>query len=50
MQHPLVQNVLAGDWLFEYSADRLDTDKDDAFSGGVVVVLLKVASWLREVS
>lgn len=49
MNHPLIHNVIDGDWLIEYSVDRLDTDKDDAFSGAVVIVLLKVASWLREV-
>lgn len=50
LDHPLIKNITSGDWLFDYQSYRLDTDKDDAFSGGVVVVLVKVASWLREVS
>ncbi|XP_055388932.1 glycogen debranching enzyme-like [Condylostylus longicornis] len=48
--HPLIKNIVGGDWYFDYAADRLDTDSDEAFSGGTVVVLLKVASWLREAS
>lgn len=47
--HPLLQNICAGNWLFDYLTDRLDSETDDAFQNGVLCILLNVATWMREV-
>lgn len=46
--HPLIENLRSGNWLLDYLTDRLDSELDDAFQDGVLIVLLNTAVWMRE--